>query len=1207
MKKILLLFLTLISIQAYSQRSGKIEFDFTKPETLHASGNFTVPQNAGEFMLYQNSFTEGQVTLSFSTVGNGLALRSESDGSGSLSYSLAVRGHAEFTISIKGSGYNLSAVEFDGYLGDLSNVNTVSKRWTASSSSETSVSFRNGTQHASIKKIIVEYTRPAEAVILRSSTPAGNGKVESFSEMSLKFNLPMTVVKNDGFTLYELNSDEETVAGSEIPMTATVSSSDENVVVLHVSNKITEDGVYEVVIPSGALQNSDNALNSELRIRFNVETPHNTLLYTSVNPNPDNGSITKIPEILTFTFGQNVKIEDNRNCVLQKADTDTYIELDLESDGHDVNITNREGEIFEPGKWVLKIPEGTISNGNSSPKYYRYNPEITLVYTVENESSILQREASELFTRGGFASALVGYPAEGSKGRDLLKEVVSKGTKAGVDELNEAINTYYSESDVVMPKSDGWYKIAGVCNVDTLYLAYRNGTLSLTRDSLSASAFKAKAFANNDNSFAFMTNDATETYLHIGTQLVDGHNLTTQTILPHFTLTKLSIEGQKIAGLITMEDEQFASMQFTDSLSRGFLLVETSEDANMLKPDARLSASSIEKPGDALTLSISNVGNIKLNDVTKPYYMSGSTRIVYSSNVLTATNDSTLFQVNTRGLTAGTYTLVVPAGTFIYTNSNLSIKDGDLILNFEIRNNSSTTDEPNFNYSYNKYNVMQNLTMNVNNMVSTDLNDIVIFAYLDDYTDLIPNEKKEVSIVKFRSGVIVNTGHFEVYPDSAFQATYHIEGVKAIRLKLDKPFTLGDLKNDPGIYSIVIDAASFGDENYGKYLKDPTSIREEDCIVNSFSSSIRFVIDDANAINTPSSEMLRLVQDLVNTHGVGYPSEGCNSRKALEDKLIRVQGSDDVYRGLINAFYAETSIVMPSNDTYYRVSAVGDGGTTAYLTYDGMKVGVTDDVANATGFKLHVNGDGTFLFQTGDGRYLQQLSALNNILINPTTSNNITLAKLSVNGVDAAKTFGLFSFKADGVFANVDVNEPQILSATSELSNFNTIMTNGFKLEEVDKASITPPTVKTILTPAHGTYVETLSTVTVTFEGISKVDLADIGRISLSSATEENVGKMSVTPVEGKLNEYSITFTDLPESSSYTLWIERGAFTFIFAETTHEIGSVRANFNIGTSGITGISIDALDGPVYDLQGRKIEGKTLKSGIYIKNGKKVYIK
>mgnify|MGYP006873071397 CR=1 FL=1 len=28
---------------------------------------------------------------------------------------------------------------------------------------------------------------------------------------------------------------------------------------------------------------------------------------------------------------------------------------------------------------------------------------------------------------------------------------------------------------------------------------------------------------------------------------------------------------------------------------------------------------------------------------------------------------------------------------------------------------------------------------------------------------------------------------------------------------------------------------------------------------------------------------------------------------------------------------------------------------------------------------------------------------------------------------------------------------------------------------------------------------------------------------------------------------------------------------------------------------------------YDLQGRKVEGKTLKSGIYIKNGKKVYIK
>ena len=44
----------------------------------------------------------------------------------------------------------------------------------------------------------------------------------------------------------------------------------------------------------------------------------------------------------------------------------------------------------------------------------------------------------------------------------------------------------------------------------------------------------------------------------------------------------------------------------------------------------------------------------------------------------------------------------------------------------------------------------------------------------------------------------------------------------------------------------------------------------------------------------------------------------------------------------------------------------------------------------------------------------------------------------------------------------------------------------------------------------------------------------------------------------------------------------------------------------GLTGITTIYVDVTDEPLYDLQGRKVSGN-LKSGIYIKNGKKVYIK
>ena len=105
---------------------------------------------------------------------------------------------------------------------------------------------------------------------------------------------------------------------------------------------------------------------------------------------------------------------------------------------------------------------------------------------------------------------------------------------------------------------------------------------------------------------------------------------------------------------------------------------------------------------------------------------------------------------------------------------------------------------------------------------------------------------------------------------------------------------------------------------------------------------------------------------------------------------------------------------------------------------------------------------------------------------------------------------------------------------------------------------------------------------------------------------EKNVGKIDVIPVLEKGNEFILTFRELPESPSFTLSIGDGAFTFTFAEVKYPIEGDVTLVYIGTSGISDVTVDASDDPVFDLQGRKVSG-VLKSGIYIKNGKKVYIK
>lgn len=1211
MKKILLLLLAFVSIQVYSQRTGTVEFDFSNPETLHGSGNFTVPTDPGETLINYYTFTEGQVSLSFSTAGNGCAINCIHDyEKNTNSYTLVVRGHGEMIIKIQGKGYALQTVKFDGAIGNLDNVNSAFKRWDASTDSETEIRFRNGTQHTAIRKLIVTYTRPAEDVILRSSKPNANKAVPSFSEMSLNFNLPVNIENPDGFTLYKLDENRNQISNTKKSLEASVSpGSDGSVLILKSPELIQEDGNYEVVIQPNALRNVDNSLNSKMSVFFTIEIERNTLNYTSINPEPHDESIPELPETIILSFGQNVSLDRNKaiDAVLHKENTNKYIQVYLNAKGSDVQITyNNDGALTEPGRWILTIPEGAITNGSSSPKNLFFNPTYNFVYTIENELSIMQKLAEALFANSGGDQVHVGYPVKGSNGRKMLESILSSDKQPSVEDYNDAIDAFCNEVNVLLPQPEKWYKIAGVHDGDTLYLKHQDGRISLTRDVQSASAFKTKVTENGSKVFAFMIGHS-DNYLHIGELGSNGHNLSVLSNIPQFSLSKFSIIGKNIAGLLKMEIEggKSANIQFEDGLSAGFMFVEASEEDNLLKPLAKLSSTTIDNSGENLFLTILNVGNMKIADSTKPYFMKDNQPISYRSDVLIATNDSTKFQVNIDGLPLGVYTLVVPAGTFEYTNKKLAVKDETHTLAFEIKGNI-VDGRPNFDYSY-SYNVLQYISKNVNNMTSPDINDITLFAYVpDEYSDMIPDPTKTVEILKSRTLSVVATGHFEVYQDKDALAQYNIKGVKAIRLKLDKPFVLGDLKNDPGQYLCYIPEATFGDANFGKYLEDPTSVRPEDCIVNCASSSFQFMIDDANALNTPTKETFELAKKLSETYGVGYPSKNSVARKALDAKIDYVQGGEEVYQNIIKNFYAEKDVEMPAEETYYRVTAISDKNDKAYLTYDGLDVGLTNDINKATGFKAVANEDGIFLLQTGDGRYFKQISEAGNVSVTPSSANNITLAKFAIESMEAKSTFGMLSIKAENQYMSVDISKLAFLNPSDKPDNFDVEHTNAFILEVIDKSQISAPSVSMNFSIAYGENVESLKTMVLTFKGASKVDLADKSEIMLNSETAQNVGKIEVIPMPDKGNEFILSFSELPESPSFTLLISKGAFTFTFADVVHEIKGGSTLIKIGTTGISGIYVDESDEPVYDLQGRKVSG-VLKSGIYIKNGKKVYIK
>ena len=158
--------------------------------------------------------------------------------------------------------------------------------------------------------------------------------------------------------------------------------------------------------------------------------------------------------------------------------------------------------------------------------------------------------------------------------------------------------------------------------------------------------------------------------------------------------------------------------------------------------------------------------------------------------------------------------------------------------------------------------------------------------------------------------------------------------------------------------------------------------------------------------------------------------------------------------------------------------------------------------------------------------------------------------------------------------------------------------------EEIDKESIPVPEIQTNISPKSGSEVESIDVVAITFLGAGNLKVNDVDLIKMRDESREKVFPLQKVTTKG--NRVDLDFGSLPEGS-YMLIVSEGAFTYTFADVDRKTEAVYAMFTVTQGmGITNIRVEDSDEPLFDLQGRKVSGN-LKSGIYIKNGKKVYIK
>ena len=247
--------------------------------------------------------------------------------------------------------------------------------------------------------------------------------------------------------------------------------------------------------------------------------------------------------------------------------------------------------------------------------------------------------------------------------------------------------------------------------------------------------------------------------------------------------------------------------------------------------------------------------------------------------------------------------------------------------------------------------------------------------------------------------------------------------------------------------------------------------------------------------------------------GVGYPKADSKTRTALVAMIEEAKAATTDYsaklKTALNNFYCETSVTLPETGKAYTFTMVALNGKMFYLKYTGEDIAIvprTDEaLPDSAAFKATDNGDGTFSFQTIDGKYLvyhmpyagiDWLEGGGNktgLQDEADKMTKITLAKMSVGnssfyerafgkmtwysmrGFDTSyerDVYGYLTLKADGSdYDNAEGYSP------FWNNNFSAV----FQIEEVESTETVTATTVTAIDPACGHYEVMPATVKVTF------------------------------------------------------------------------------------------------------------------------------
>ena len=248
------------------------------------------------------------------------------------------------------------------------------------------------------------------------------------------------------------------------------------------------------------------------------------------------------------------------------------------------------------------------------------------------------------------------------------------------------------------------------------------------------------------------------------------------------------------------------------------------------------------------------------------------------------------------------------------------------------------------------------------------------------------------------------------------------------------------------------------------------------------------------------SETMKKAKALLKQSGVGYPATNSESRTNLTALTTAEEiPTDETLQKAIDAFYSETNVEMPTVGNWYYISNVGATGSLLYVTAKNNELGLTADKSKATAFEVVE----PMLFKTSNGKYLFTAGIEDNA-----DNKTMTLAKMTVAGVNADKLFGYFSIfgyyktnklgEIKNAYASVD--RSKMIVSTDDDDNapvFNDTYSGAFAFTATTKPSEQPTAIDMNCTVSPATVTDTNTTLTLTF--------TDANTISINSQSEANL------------------------------------------------------------------------------------------------------